>query len=68
MSSKNSNSEFMQRKWFKTDFRLALFILILVVLAVLLFDKSSYTEDEIEWCNAELPHLPINICARQFGY
>lgn len=47
---------------------LALFMLVSVVLIVLLFDKSTYTQDEIEWCAAERPLLPIALCARKFGY
>jgi hypothetical protein len=56
------------RKWLISATGLALFMLVSVVLLVLLFDKSTYTQDEIEWCAAERPLLPMNVCATEFGY
>jgi hypothetical protein len=43
-------------------------LLIVVVLLLIFFDLSSYSEEEIEWCKEYRPLLPIDICAREFGY
>ena len=43
-------------------------LLIVVVLLLMFFDLSSYSEEEIEWCKEYRPLLPIDICAREFGY
>jgi hypothetical protein len=56
------------RKWLKSVSGLALLTLIAIVLTVLLFDKSAYTQEEIDWCAAERPLVPMDICAREFGY
>ena len=41
---------------------------IVVVLLLMFFDLSSYSEEEIEWCKEYRPLVPIDICAREFGY
>jgi hypothetical protein len=56
------------RKWLISATGLALFMLVSVVLLVLLFDKSTYTKEELDWCAAERPLLSMEICAREFGY
>ena len=43
-------------------------LLIVVALLLIFFDLSSYSEEEIEWCKEYRPLLPIDICAREFGY
>ena len=42
--------------------------LIVVLLLLMFFDLSSYSEEEIEWCKEYRPLVPIDICAREFGY
>jgi len=56
------------RKWLTSASGLVLFTLIAIVLIALLFDKSAYTQEEIDWCAAERPLVPMDICAREFGY
>jgi hypothetical protein len=56
------------RRWLISATGLALFMLVTIVALVLLFDKYNYTQEELEWCAAERPLLPMEICAREFGY
>jgi len=42
--------------------------LFVVLIFVSLFDTSGYNDEEINWCNTYRPALPIEICAREFGY
>lgn len=47
---------------------------IIVILITLIFitlyflDGLEYTEDEREWCKEHRPLLPIEMCAKEFGY
>ena len=44
-------------------------IIILFILAALYFlDGLEYTEAEREWCKEHRPLLPIEMCAKEFGY
>ena len=43
-------------------------LFIVVLLLLMFFDLSSYSEEEIEWCKEYRPLLPIDLCAREFGY
>ena len=44
-------------------------IIILFILAALYFlDDLEYTEAEKEWCKEHRPFLPIEMCAKEFGY
>ena len=43
-------------------------MLVTIVILVLLFDKSNYTTEELDWCATERPLLSMEICAREFGY
>jgi uncharacterized protein YxeA len=44
-------------------------IIILFIIAVLyLIDGLEYTEAEKAWCKEHRPLLPIEICAKEFGY
>jgi hypothetical protein len=56
------------RKWLISATGLALCTLVTIVLLVLLFDKSNYTKEELDWCAAERPLLSMEICAMEFGY
>lgn len=58
----------MIRKWLISATGLALFMLVTIATLVLLFDKSNYTTEELEWCATERPLLSMEICAREFGY
>ena len=58
----------MIRKWLISATGLALFMLVSIVALVLLFDKAKYTQEELDWCAAERPVLPMEICAKEFGY
>jgi hypothetical protein len=44
--------------------------IIVVILLILLYflDGLEYTEAEKEWCKEHRPLLPIEICAKEFGY
>ena len=44
-------------------------IIIIFIIAILYFlDGMEYTEAEKEWCKEYRPLLPIEICAKEFGY
>ena len=44
-------------------------IVIIFIGAVLYFlDDLEYTEDEKKWCKEHRPLLPIQMCAKEFGY
>ena len=49
-------------------------IQIITIIAITLFtllyflDGLEYTEAEKEWCKEHRPLLPIEICAKEFGY
>lgn len=44
--------------------------IIVVTLLILLYflDSLEYSEAEKEWCKEHRPFLPIEICAKEFGY
>jgi len=56
------------RKILKSSLGLTIIILVLIVVMAILFDKSNYTQEEIDWCAAERPLVPLDICAKEFGY
>jgi hypothetical protein len=43
-------------------------IIIFIIAILYLIDGLEYTEDEREWCKEHRPLLPIEICAKEFGY
>jgi hypothetical protein len=44
-------------------------IIIMFFITILYFlDGLEYNEVEKEWCNKHRPFLPIEICAKEFGY
>jgi len=46
-----------------------IFIIILFIIVALYFlDDLEYTESEKEWCKENRPLLPIQMCAKEFGY
>ena len=43
-------------------------IIIFIITALYLLDGLEYTEAEREWCKEHRPLLPIQMCAKEFGY
>ena len=43
-------------------------LITLIVITLYFLDDLEYTEDEREWCKEHRPLLPIEICAKEFGY
>ena len=43
-------------------------IIIFIIANLYFFDGLEYTEAEKEWCKEHRPLLPIEICAKEFGY
>ena len=43
-------------------------IIIFIIVVLYFLDGLKYTEDEREWCKEHRPLLPIEICAKEFGY
>lgn len=48
--------------------RITAIIIILIIAALYFLDGLEYTEDERKWCKEHRPFLPIEICAKEFGY
>lgn len=57
----------MFRSYFKSNFANLLLLLLTIVFCVILFDKSTYTDEEIAWCKQYKPFLPIVLCSYYFG-
>ena len=58
----------MNLLWLKSIIGVALFLLFSVVILTLFFDKSHYTQEEIDWCKANRPYVLMDICANEFGF
>ena len=43
-------------------------IIVVIVATLFLSDGLEYTEAEKEWCKEHRPLLPIEICAKEFGF
>jgi hypothetical protein len=43
-------------------------IIVFIIAALYFLDGLEYTEAEIELCIEHRPLLPIEICAKEFGY
>ena len=43
-------------------------IIIFIIAALYFLGGLEYTEAEKEWCEEHRPLLPIEICAKEFGY
>ncbi|MDB4191593.1 hypothetical protein OAC99_05455 [Amylibacter sp.] len=52
----------------KKLFRIAAIIIIFIIFILYFLDGVEYTEAEKEWCKEHRPLLPIEICAKEFGY
>jgi len=52
----------------KKLFRIAAIIIIFILVVLYFLGGLEYTEVEKEWCKEHRPLLPIEICAKEFGY
>ena len=43
-------------------------LLLAAISFLFLFDHNDYSDEEIQWCEEYRPLLPIDTCAREFGY
>ena len=43
-------------------------VIIFIIVALYFLDGLEYTKDERKWCKEHRPLLPIEICAKEFGY
>lgn len=43
-------------------------IMIFIMVVLYFLNGMEYTEAEKEWCKEHRPLLPIEICAKEFGY
>jgi len=43
-------------------------IIIFFIMALYFLDGLEYTDAEREWCKEHRPLLPIQMCAKEFGY
>tara|TARA_R110000764_G_scaffold151438_1_gene238896 strand:- start:3653 stop:3814 length:162 start_codon:yes stop_codon:yes gene_type:complete len=43
-------------------------IIVFFMLALYFLDDLKYTEVEKEWCKEHRPLMPIEMCAKEFGY
>ena len=52
----------------KKFIKITVIIIIFIIAALYFLDDLEYTEDEKEWCKEHRPLLPIQMCAKEFGY
>ena len=52
----------------KKFIKITAIIIIFIIAALYFLDGLEYTEAEKEWCKEHRPLLPIEICAKEFGY
>jgi len=55
-------------KYLKSATGIAIGLLAALTLLVIFFDKTSYNQEEIDWCAANRPDLTMEVCAEEFGY
>jgi len=55
-------------KFLKSATGIAIGLLAALTLLVIFFDKTSYNQEEIDWCAANRPDLTMEVCAEEFGY
>ena len=58
----------MAQMHFRNGIVTTLVVFTLILVCIILWDNSAYTQDEIDWCNEHMPLVPINICSKEFGY
>ena len=52
----------------KKYFRIIAFLILVIITILYFLDGLEYTEAEKEWCKEHRPLLPIEMCAKEFGY
>ena len=52
----------------KKYFRIIAFLILVMITILYFLDGLEYTEAEKEWCKEHRPLLPIEMCAKEFGY
>tara|TARA_B100000767_G_scaffold266685_1_gene284404 strand:- start:422 stop:583 length:162 start_codon:yes stop_codon:yes gene_type:complete len=52
----------------KKFLQIAAIIIIFIMVVLYFLNGMEYTEAEKEWCKEHRPLLPIEICAKEFGY
>ena len=55
-------------KFLKSATGIAIGLLVVLILLVLFFTEQPYSQEEIDWCAAELPDMTMEVCAEEFGY
>ena len=48
--------------------QIAAITIIFIITALYFLDGLEYTEAEKKWCKEHRPLLPIEMCAKEFGY
>ena len=48
--------------------QIAAITVIFIIAALYFLDGLEYTEAEKKWCKEHRPLLPIDVCAKEFGY
>lgn len=43
-------------------------VIIFIIVALYFLDDLEYTETEKDWCKEHRSLLPIEMCAKEFGY
>lgn len=54
--------------WIKLATIITLGFFALIIFVVIFPDPTSYTQEEIDWCNSNRPNMPMETCAKEFGY
>ena len=52
----------------KKIIQIATITIVFIIVALFFLDGLEYTEAEKEWCKEHRPLLPIEMCAKEFGY
>ena len=52
----------------KKIFQIIVILLLFSITTLYFLGSLEYTEAEKEWCEEHRPLLPIEICAKEFGY
>ena len=52
----------------KNLLKIATISIVFIIVALYFFDGLEYNESEKEWCKEHRPLLPIEMCAKEFGY
>ena len=58
----------MIRKFLKAAVGIAIGLLAALTLLVMFYTENPYSQEEIDWCEANRPYATMDICANEFGY